>query len=190
MTTVDASPGQGILIGLGANLPSKTHGTPGETLMAALRVLAGEGVEVVACSRFYESAPVPPSDQPWYINAVAEVRTDLGPGPLLALLLDIEARFGRKRAERNAARILDLDLLAYGNVVSGPGAAPELPHPRLHERAFVLMPLAEIAPRWRHPRSGRSVGELVAALAAGQFARPCPDQPPGRGAAGRVLPCV
>jgi len=82
----------------------------------------------------------------------------------------LEAEFGRVRSLRNAPRLIDLDLLAYGREVSI--EAPLLPHPRLAERAFVLMPLAEVAPEWRHPQSGRSVGEMIAALPSDQQIEP------------------
>lgn len=161
-----------ILIGLGGNLPSE-YGDPTATLAAALPALEAQGVKVLRRSRFYTSAPVPASDQPWYVNAVAAVATALGPADLLALLHRIEADFGRQRRERNAARPLDLDLLAYDErVTSGEGGGPVLPHPRLQDRAFVLRPLAEIAPGWRHPASGRTVEELIASLPPAQTATP------------------
>jgi 2-amino-4-hydroxy-6-hydroxymethyldihydropteridine diphosphokinase len=162
-----------ILIGLGANLPSPRHGPPAATLAAALDALAADGrVRVVGRSRWYETAPVPVSDQPWYVNGVARVATDLPPAELLARLHAVEADFGRVRSVRNAPRLVDLDLLAYeGRVIDGEGGL-ELPHPRLHERAFVLLPLAELAPGWRHPRLHRTVEELIAALPPDQVARP------------------
>ncbi len=161
-----------ILIGLGANLDSPRYGAPRRTLTAALTRLEAEGISVVARSRFWRSAPVPASDQPWFVNAVAAVATGLGPGPLLAALLDLERAFGRERSVPNAARVLDIDLLAYGDRVSAPNAVPALPHPRLATRAFVLYPLAEIAPEWRHPVTGRPVGALIKALPAGATASP------------------
>jgi 2-amino-4-hydroxy-6-hydroxymethyldihydropteridine diphosphokinase len=160
-----------ILIGLGANLPSARHGEPRATLEAALEALNAEGVTTLARSRWYRTAPVPRSDQPWFVNAVAAVATRRGPAALLALLHDIEARFGRRRGQCNEARPIDLDLLAYGDVVMDEGGLV-LPHPRLHERAFVLLPLAEVAPGWRHPRLGRTVEELIAKLPADQTAAP------------------
>ena len=150
-----------ILIALGANLPSKV-GPPRATLEAALASLAQEGGEIVARSRIYRSPAVPKSDQPDYLNVVVTIRSKLDPVSLLAGLAHIEAMFGRQRGERNAARPLDLDLIAYDNVVRD--ADPILPHPRMHDRAFVLLPLAEIAANWRHPRLGLSIGELVDAL--------------------------
>ena len=104
---------------------------------------------------------MPPSGQPWYVNGVAEIATALGPDRLLALLHRVEDDFGRVRLARDEARVLDLDLLAYGRTVSAPGAWPVLPHPRLEERAFVVLPLAELAPVWRHPVSGLSAAELA-----------------------------
>jgi len=153
-----------ILIGLGANLPSAEFGAPPPSLEAALELLRQAGVRIVACSRWYRSAPVPPSDQPWFVNGVAVVETSLDPAALLQVLHGVEARFGRVRRERNAARVLDLDLLAYDECVSADDDVVTLPHPRLHQRAFVLMPLAELAPNWRHPRLGKSAQSLLAAL--------------------------
>ena len=165
-----------ILIGLGANLPSAQWGPPAATLDAALATFGTLGIEVLARSRFYESAPVPPSDQPWFVNAVAKVQTALGPEALLQALLGLEARFGRLREAPGASRALDLDLLAYGDLMTPADAHPALPHPRLHARAFVLWPLAEIVPCWRHPRFGATAEELRAALGGDQQVRPldCP----------------
>lgn len=160
-----------ILIGLGANLPS-VAGPPQATLEAALTTLAEAGVEVIRRSRFYRSAPVPPADQPWFVNAVVAVATMLTPEMLLALLHRIEVRFGRKRLYPNAARTLDLDLLAYDDLLRDRPEGPILPHPRLYERAFVLLPLVEVAPGWRHPRLGCTVEALIARLPQGQKIAP------------------
>jgi 2-amino-4-hydroxy-6-hydroxymethyldihydropteridine diphosphokinase len=160
-----------ILIGLGANLPSQA-GAPAATFAAAIDALGENGMRVLARSRWYRTAPVPASDQPDFLNGVVSVATSLEPGDLLALLHRVEARFGRVRGVPNAARSLDLDLLAFdGRVMTGP-AGPILPHPRLHERAFVLLPMKDVAPGWCHPLLGRTVEEMIAALPPGQEATP------------------
>lgn len=158
------------LVGLGANLPSPAHGPPRATLEAALAALAAAGLRVLARSRWYRTAPVPVSDQPWYVNGVARLAVGPEPAETLRVLHRIERDFGRVRGERDAARLLDLDLLDQGGVVRGPGpdGGPVLPHPRLHRRAFVLLPLAEVAPGWRHPRLGLGADALLAALPPGQ----------------------
>lgn len=128
------------------------------------------GIRSAATSLFYETAPVPVSDQPWFVNAVAAVETDLDAASLLAVLHQVEQEFGRVRRERNEARVLDLDLIDYKGMVSA--GSPLLPHPRMAERAFVLLPLRDVAPGWRHPVSGRTVDDLIAALPPDQAIRP------------------
>ena len=163
-----------VLIGLGGNLPSPEFGSPRRTLTAALAALAGADIAVAARSAWYRSAPVPPSDQPWYVNAVAVIATDCDPFALLARMQRVEQRFGRVRSSPNAARGVDLDLLDHdGRQIET--EALVLPHPRLHRRRFVLMPLAEIAPRWRHPRLGLSAAELLAAITDPQRVRRLPS---------------
>jgi 2-amino-4-hydroxy-6-hydroxymethyldihydropteridine diphosphokinase len=115
---------------------------------------------------------VPPSDQPWFVNAVASLETGLSPAELLAKLHEIEAAFGRTRLGRNEARVLDLDLLTYHGRVSAPGESPVLPHPRLAERAFVVLPLAELAPGWQHPVSGLSASQLASRLSSAETVEP------------------
>ena len=160
-----------IVIALGANLPSERFGPPRATLDAALERLAQAGVVPAARSAWYESAPVPPSDQPWFVNGVARVETTLEAPAVLETLHGVEAALGRQRGVANAARAVDLDLLDYHGRVTAPDAWPRLPHPRLAERAFVVLPLAELAPAWRHPVSGLSAAELAARLPAGQTCR-------------------
>lgn len=161
-----------ILIGLGANLPGRGGAPPRATLAWALgRLNALAGLRFRAVSRFWESAPVPPSDQPRYVNAVAAYAGGAGPEALLAALHAIEAEAGRVRGARDAARVLDLDLLDLDGLVRA-GAPPLLPHPRLGGRGFVLRPLAEVAPDWRHPASGTGIAALLAALPAGEDCRP------------------
>ena len=159
-----------ILIGLGANLPSAV-GAPRRTLEAALRRLETKGVRVIARSRWYRTAPVPVSDQPWFVNAVVHVETALDPAALLGLLRQIEQEFGRQRTVLNAARTLDLDIIDFdGRIEDTPDLV--LPHPRMQDRAFVLLPLAEIAPDWRHPEAGKTAEALISALPSEQKTEP------------------
>jgi 2-amino-4-hydroxy-6-hydroxymethyldihydropteridine diphosphokinase len=156
-----------ILIGIGSNLAHPPAATPRETADAALAALPGLGLRVVARSRWYLSAPVPPSGQPWFVNGVAAAASELAPGALLDWLLELEREFGRIRSVANAARTLDLDLLDYDSHLCETSALT-LPHPRLHQRRFVLEPLREIAPEWRHPRLGLTAAELLDRLPPGQ----------------------
>ena len=161
-----------ILIALGANLDHPRYGPPRETLEAALEALQQSGVAILGRSRWFRSAPTPPSEQHWFVNAVASAETSLSPADLLAKLHEIEAGFGRVRHRANEARVLDLDLLAYHDRESAPGESPILPHPRLAERAFVVLPLAEVAPDWRHPVSGLSAAEMANRLDPAETAEP------------------
>ncbi len=157
-----------MLVALGGNLGTEAFGTPLGTLKASLGFLAEHGIEVTKLSPWYRTAPVPPSDQPWFVNAVAEVASGLSAEALLAALHRVEARLGRARAERWAARTVDLDLLADGARIRAADAASPLvlPHPRLHERVFVLRPLLDVAPEWRHPVFRRTARELYLDLPA------------------------
>jgi len=161
-----------IFIGIGANLPSVSHATIRDTCLAALATMPAHGIIVGCVSPWYESAPVPTSAQPWYVNAVVEVTTKHSPADALAALHTLEHEFGRVRAGRNAARTLDLDLLDYCGVVSEWDEIPILPHPRMIQRAFVLLPLRDLCPGWRDPRSKREIDELIAALPFDQEIRP------------------
>lgn len=138
-----------ILIALGSNLSEPPYESPRHVLEAALEKIADQGITILKVSRWYETEPVPKSDQPWFVNGVALVETALAPEELLSVLHDIEHDMGRVRRERWEARILDLDLLAYDDIIREEGVI--LPHPRLHERAFVLRPLLDVAPNWTHP---------------------------------------
>lgn len=168
-----------ILVALGGNLPHPRWGDPRRTLEESLRQLPAKGVEVVARSRWYTSPPDPPSAQGWYTNGLAAVQTKLPPRGLLAALLAVEEGLGRKREgeARNAARTIDLDLIDYQGLVLRPHRAGdlELPHPRMHLRSFVLLPLAELAPEWQHPVSHKHVRDLIAELPAVGRAEPIPN---------------
>lgn len=169
---------QHALIALGANQPR-----PGlalsETLRAAIAELSGSCGEVVRQSRLFKTPCFPVGAGPDYVNAAVMLETELPPEALLALLHGIEAAYGRERVQRWGQRTLDLDLLALDDLVLPDAAtqdawralppeaqatqAPDrliLPHPRLQDRAFVLVPLADVAPGWRHPRLGLSVAEM------------------------------
>jgi 2-amino-4-hydroxy-6-hydroxymethyldihydropteridine diphosphokinase len=152
-------------VALGSNLDD-----PAAQIRAALAALAiSPGISLRRASSLYRTAPVGYLDQPDFINAVAEIDSALSPTALLALLFDLEARFGRVRSFRNAPRVLDLDLLWFdGEHRSGPELI--LPHPRMHERAFVLIPLNEIAPGLSLGEHG-AVRELAARIDAGGIER-------------------
>lgn len=152
-----------ILIGLGSNLISGIFNSPREVIKAALEKISNKDIHIVKESKFYQSEPVPKSDQPWFVNAVVHIETDYSPSELLHILHDIENEMGRLRRQRWEARIIDLDILAYDDVIL-PSinkwsdhqkniTADELilPHPRMHERLFVVIPLMDIDPDWHHP---------------------------------------
>lgn len=152
-----------VLVALGTNQP---HGglEGADLLAAALAAIEAAGVSVLAVSSAWKSAPQPPSDQPDYVNAAALVDPGLlGPGALYAVLAGVEHAFGRERRVRWAQRTLDLDIVDFGGLV-GQFDGVELPHPRAHERAFVLAPLMELAPDWVHPSLGEPASALLSAL--------------------------
>lgn len=146
-------------IGIGSN-----QGDRGENLRRAMERLGGlEDTKVLRASSIYRTEPVGRTDQPEFLNMAAELETSLAPGELMKTLLEIEKGLGRTREERWGPRTVDLDILYYGNqVVKGPDL--EIPHPRAHQRAFVLEPLSELAPELVDPISGKTVREMLAGL--------------------------
>ncbi|WP_417793115.1 2-amino-4-hydroxy-6-hydroxymethyldihydropteridine diphosphokinase [Terasakiella pusilla] len=163
-----------ILVGLGANLPSPRFGTPVETLEACLETFKDHGLTIIKRSRWYKSAPVPMSDQPWYINGVVAVSTDKSPRDTLKTLLEIENSFGRVRLEANAPRVLDLDLIAFHDLILEDEGKIEdkpfcVPHPRMHERSFVLLPLQDLDKNWKHPKLDSQLLDLIAKLPQDQI---------------------
>lgn len=161
-----------VFLGLGSNLGDREA-----AIVGALARLAGRGVSVRARSSTWLTEPVGGPPQGFFLNAAAGVETGLAPLELLAAALEVEREMGRVRRERNGPRTIDVDLLLYGDRrVDEPGLT--LPHPRLHERRFVLAPLAEIAPTLVHPVLGLTIAELL---------ERCPDRSsvrlyPGAGA--------
>jgi 2-amino-4-hydroxy-6-hydroxymethyldihydropteridine diphosphokinase len=156
------------VIALGSNLGSSLS-----ILEAALARFAPAGLNLVRRSRWWRSAAWPDPAEPDYLNGVALVETSLPPAEALSALHRIEAEFGRERHARNAPRTLDLDLIAHGRTVIGQGEL-RLPHPRAAERYFVMGPLAEIAPGWRHPVTGETAADLAGRARVGRDAAPLP----------------
>jgi 2-amino-4-hydroxy-6-hydroxymethyldihydropteridine diphosphokinase len=159
-----------VLIALGSSLAGR-FGSREALLEAALDDFPPAGLKLMTRSSWWRSASWPDPGKPDYLNGLALVETALSPRETLAALRRIEVAFGRRRDGENAPRTLDLDLIAHGRVVLE-GAELTLPHPRAHERLFVMGPLAEIAPGWRHPVLGETAETLAAKASVGKDATP------------------
>jgi 2-amino-4-hydroxy-6-hydroxymethyldihydropteridine diphosphokinase len=159
-----------VVVALGSNLAGG-YGSSEALLEAALARFPAVGLKILKRSSWWRSAAWPDPMGPEYRNGVALVEAQGGPREVLAALLGVETGLGRERAQRNAPRTLDLDLIAYGRqVLDDPGLT--LPHPRAHERLFVMGPLAEIAPDWVHPVLGETAADLAAQAKVGTDATP------------------
>lgn len=145
-------------LSLGSNVGDRDR-----LLARTLERLASDDIRVVRISSVYETEPRDVPDQPWFLNQVVEIETSLFPKQLLARLQKIEIGMGRVRMEARGPRTVDIDILFYGDaIVSTPGL--EIPHPRVADRRFVLEPLAELVPEFRHPRTRQTVREMLAAV--------------------------
>jgi 2-amino-4-hydroxy-6-hydroxymethyldihydropteridine diphosphokinase len=150
-----------VYLSVGSNLGDREN-----NLSRAMEEIEERGVKIVRRSSIYETEPVEIREQGWFLNAAVEAETDLMPQQLMSALLEIEGELGRRRRVKYGPRVIDLDILLFGSSIV---KTPELviPHPKMAERRFVLVPLAEIAPQAQHPVLRRSIAELLAE---------CPDQ--------------
>ena len=148
-----------ILIAIGSNLSSTQFGNPINNCLEAINKLE-LFFKVTKISNWYETEPIPKSEQPWFVNGIVNVITDKRPEEIMRTLLVIEKEFGRLRSKKNEARVIDLDLIAYDNLVIKTKFLI-LPHPRMHERLFVLKPLNDIFPNWKHPVLKKNVKSML-----------------------------
>ena len=152
-----------ILVAIGSNLNSKSFGSPEQNCNAAIDMLR-KYFEVTQSSSFYKTEPIPKSEQPWFVNCIVNIKSKISPSRILDTLLEIELQFGRKRNRKNEARVIDLDLIAYNNLIVK-SLKLTLPHPRMHLRKFVIQPICDINKNWIHPISKKKAFEILKELA-------------------------
>lgn len=153
-----------VYLSLGSNL-----GERAENLREAQRRIASIG-RIIKVSSVYETEPVDFTEQPWFLNSVLEIESEFGPPQLMVEILRIEREMGRRRAQPRGPRLIDIDILMFGNEVIQ-SCELTVPHPAMQTRRFVLEPLAEIAPEVRHPLINKTIGELLRELREGQVVR-------------------
>ena len=160
-----------VYIGVGSNLGDRV----GNCRRAVEAIVADGRNRIVQCSPLYQTEPVGKKEQGWFINGVLAVETSMEPGELLAFLLAAEKMMGRVRRERWGSRVIDLDILIFGQKVINESAL-QIPHPRLHERRFVLVPLRDIAPDLVHPLLGKTISQILAELPGEEKVLPLPAE--------------
>lgn len=156
-----------VYVSLGSNVGDREH-----QIASAVQALGARGIRIVRQSSIYSTQPVDLATQSWFLNCVLQVETDLMPRQLLKTFKDIENELGRRHTVRGGPRVIDLDILLYGSSVIS-AADLEVPHPRMNQRRFVLVPLAEIAPGLRHPAENKSIEELLAETEDHSIVRRC-----------------
>tara|TARA_B100001029_G_C14909961_1_gene365904 strand:- start:13 stop:510 length:498 start_codon:yes stop_codon:yes gene_type:complete len=152
-----------ILIAVGSNLESKQFGLPYDNCLQAIKLIRKK-FNVERVSEFYKSEPIPKSKQPWFVNAVIEIVTKNEPEKILEELLNLEKYFKRQRKNKNEPRVIDLDLLSYNDMILETDSLI-IPHPRMHHRKFVIKPICDINPLWRHPLLNKTAKDLLKKLA-------------------------
>ena len=155
-----------IFVGIGSNLSSEAFGNPIKNCIEAVKTLNNE-ILIEEISPWYKSEPVPKSDQPWYVNGVLNINTDLNPLEVLNILLKIETNFGRFREKKNESRVLDLDLLTFNDLIIDTKKLT-IPHPRMHLRSFVMKPITDINPNWVHPKLKMKSKDIMMKIEKGQ----------------------
>ena len=152
-----------IIVAIGSNLSSRTYGLPENNCSECLKILR-KVFFVRKVSKFYKSEPIPKSDQQWYVNGVVEICTTLYPQDILHKLFLIESYFKRTRKIRNEPRVIDLDLISYKNKIINNNSLI-IPHPRMHQRKFVIRPICDLDPNWKHPVLKKKANVLLKSVA-------------------------